>query len=96
MRLKYFPLRYGELLLPVVSKMLGVEILPCLSFVTEHMYLEVGYTNLNASVIANLIDLDPSSVPAPVSTGIAALDACAQFLGDCTELADRDSRKAQW
>ena len=89
------PLRYGKLLLTRCVEMLGAEILPCLSFVTEHIYLDVGHTNFNARVIAKLIDLDPSSMPALVSAGAAALDAYAQFLGDCTELADHDSREAQ-
>lgn len=89
------PLRYGELLLTRCVEILGSEILPCLSFVTEHIVLDVGHTNFNARVIAKLIEFDPSSVPALVSAGTAALDAYAQFLGDCTELADRDSRKVQ-
>ena len=75
--------------------MLGGDILPCLSFVTQHIYWDVGHTNFNARVIAKLIDLDPSSMPALVSAGTTALDAYAQFLGDCTELADQDSREAQ-
>ena len=84
------PMRYGELLLTRCVEMLGAEILPCLSFVTEHIYLDVGHTNFNARGIAKLIDLDPSSIPALVSAGTAALDAYAQFLG--AELADQDSR----
>ena len=88
-------LRYGELLLNRCVELLGAEILPCLSFVTEHIVLDVGHTNFNARAIAKLIDLDPSSMPALVSAGTATLDAYAQFLGDCTEFADRDSRKVQ-
>jgi hypothetical protein len=89
------PLRYGKLLLTRCVEMLGGDILPCLSFVTQHIYWDVGHTNFNARVIAKLIDLDPSSMPALVSAGTTALDAYAQFLGDCTELADQDSREAQ-
>src|SRR5260370_3085346 len=89
------PRRYGELLLTRCVEMLGADILPCLSFVTEHIYLDLGHTTFNPQVIAKLIDLDPSRMPALVSAGTAALDAYAQFLGDCTELADHDSREAQ-
>jgi hypothetical protein len=89
------PLRYGKLLLTRCVEMLGGDILPCLSFVTQHIYWDVGHTNFNARVIAKLIDVDPSSMPALVSAGTTALDAYAQFLGDCTELADQDSREAQ-
>jgi hypothetical protein len=89
------PLQYGELLLTRCVEMLGAEILPCLSFVTEHIYLDAGHTNFNARLIAKLIDIDHSSMPALVSAGTAALDAYAQFLGDCAELAHRGSRKTQ-
>ena len=43
------PLRYGELLLTRCVEMLGAEILPCLSFVTEHIYLDVGNWLLSES-----------------------------------------------
>jgi hypothetical protein len=89
------PLRYGQQLLNRCVEMLGVEILSCLSFVTEHIVLDVGHTNFNARVIANLIERIPWGMPALVSAGSAALDAYAQFLGDCVQLADRDSRRAQ-
>jgi hypothetical protein len=89
------PLRYGQLLLTRCVETLGAEILPCLSFVTEHIVLDVGHTNFNARIIASLIELIPWSMSALVSAGSAALDAYAQFLGDCVQLADRDSRKAQ-
>jgi hypothetical protein len=90
------PLRYGELLLTRCVEMLGADILPCLSFVTQHIYWDAGHTNFNARVIAKLIDLDPSSMSALVSAGTAALHAYAQFLGDCTELAEHDSCEARW
>ena len=93
--IEMLPLRYGKLLLTRCVEMLGADILPCLRFVTEHICWDVGHTNFNARVIAKLIDLDPSSMPALVSAGTAALNAYAQFLGDCTELADHDSREAQ-
>jgi hypothetical protein len=89
------PLRYGEPLLNRCVEMLGAEILPCLSFVTEHIVLDVGHTNFNARWIARLIGLRSSSTPALVSAGTAALDAYAEFLGDCVQLAERDSRKAR-
>jgi hypothetical protein len=39
------------------------------------------------------MDLSASSMPALVSAGTAALDAYAEFLGDCVLLANCDSRK---
>jgi hypothetical protein len=46
------PLRYGKLLLTRCVEMLGAEILPCLSFVTQHIYWDVEHTNFNARVIS--------------------------------------------
>jgi hypothetical protein len=89
------PLRYGEPLLNRCVKMLGAEILPCLSFVTEHIVLDVGHTNFNARLLAKVMGLSASSMPALVSAGTAALDAYAEFLGDCVLLANRDSRKTR-
>jgi hypothetical protein len=89
------PLRYGEPLLSRCVKMLGAEILPCLSFVTEHIVLDVGHTNFNARLLAKVMGLSASSMPALVSAGTAALDAYAEFLGDCVQLANCDSRKTR-
>jgi hypothetical protein len=89
------PLRYGDALLNRCVRMLGAEILPCLSFVTEHIALDVGQTNFNARAMSNLIELIPWSMPVLASAGSAVLDAYAEFLGDCVQLAGRDSRKVQ-
>jgi hypothetical protein len=50
---------------------------------------------LNARAISNLVELIPWSMPVLVSAGSAALDAYAEFLGDCVQLADQDSREVQ-
>jgi hypothetical protein len=69
--------------------------LPCLSFVTEHIVLDAGHTEFNARAITKLLNLMPACLPALVSTGTAILDAYAQFLTDCAQLAERDSRNSQ-
>ena len=89
------PLRFGEPFLSRCVEILGAQILPCLSFLTEHIVLDVGHTNFNARAISKLIELMPWSMSALVSAGSAALDAYSQFLSDCVQLADRDSRKVQ-
>ena len=58
---------------------------------TEHIVLDVGHTQFNARAIAKLLTLEPSSLPALVSAGTAVLDAYARFLGDCAQLAERQS-----
>jgi hypothetical protein len=89
------PMRYGELFVGRCIEVLGAGIFPCLSFVTEHIILDVGHTNFNARAIARLLDVRRACMPALVAAGTAILDAYAQFLADCAELADRDARKAQ-
>jgi hypothetical protein len=89
------PLRFGEPFLSRCVEILGAQILPCLSFLTEHIVLDVGHTNFNARLITKVIGLSATSITALVSAGTAALDAYAEFLGDCAQIAARDSRKAR-
>jgi hypothetical protein len=89
------PLRYGELFISHCLDVLGPEILPCLSFVTEHIISDVGHTDFNARAIGKLLDAMPGCLSALVSAGTAILDAYAQFLTDCAQLAARDSQSSQ-
>jgi hypothetical protein len=86
--IEQLPLRYGGLFVARCLEIFGPEILPRLSFVTEHIDLDIGHTKFNAQELAKLIDLIPDSLPALVAAGSAALDAYAQFLTDCVELAE--------
>jgi hypothetical protein len=86
--IEQLPLRYGGLFVSRCLELFGPEILPSLSFVTEHIDLDIGHTQFNAQELAKLIDRVPESLPALVAAGSAALDAYAQFLTDCVELAE--------
>lgn len=86
--IEQLPLRYGGLFVARCLEIFGPEILPGLSFVTEHIDLDIGHTKFNAQELAKLIDRIPDSLPALVAAGSAALDAYAQFLTDCVELAE--------
>jgi hypothetical protein len=93
--IEMIPARYGELLIARCVDILGPEILSCLSFVRQHLELDAAHTRFNARSIAKLVQLSPSRIPALVAAGTAALDAYAQFLDDCAQLAKRDSLKAR-
>ena len=93
--IEMIPLRYGDLLVARCVEILGAEILSCLSFVRQHIALDAAHTRFNARSIAKLVELSPSRVSALVSAGTAALDAYAQFIDDCVQLAKRDSRKVR-
>ena len=87
--IEQLPLRYGGLFVARCLEIFGPEILPSLSFVTEHIDLDIGHTEFNARQLSKLIDLLPESLPSLVAAGSAALDAYAQFLTDCVELAEK-------
>jgi N-acyl-L-homoserine lactone synthetase len=92
--IEQLPLRYGGLFLARCMEIFGPEILPSLSFVTEHIDLDIGHTHFNAQQLSKLMDLVPDSLPSLVEAGSAALDAYAQFLTDCVELAEDHCRSS--
>jgi hypothetical protein len=82
-------LRYGQQLMTNCIERLGRDILGCLSFLTDHVELDVGHTKLNARELEKFITHHPICVSALVAAGSAALDAYAQFLTDCLAYARR-------
>jgi hypothetical protein len=92
--IEQLPLRYGGLFIARCLEIFGSEILSSLSFVTEHIDLDVGHTKFNAQQLAKFIDSHPESLPALVEAGSSALDAYAQFLTDCVALAFEHSKAA--
>jgi hypothetical protein len=86
--IEQLPLRYGGLFVARCLEIFGPEILPRLSFVTEHIDLDIGHTHFNAQQLSKFIAQVPESLPHLVAAGGAALDAYAQFLSDCVELAE--------
>jgi Acetyltransferase (GNAT) domain len=87
-KIEQLPLRYGGLFVARCLEIFGPDILPSLSFVTEHIVLDIGHTKFNEQELGRLIDDIPESLPFLVAAGSTALDAYAQFLTDCVELAE--------
>jgi Acetyltransferase (GNAT) domain len=90
--IEQLPLRYGGLFVARCLEIFGPEILSSISFVTEHIDLDIGHTHFNEQQLSKLIDLHPEGFPSLVAAGGAALDAYAQFLTDCVELAENHCR----
>ena len=86
--IEQLPLRYGGLFVARCLEIFGPDILPSLSFVTEHIVLDIGHTKFNQQELGKLIDGIPESLPFLVAAGSTALDAYAQFLTDCVSLAE--------
>jgi len=90
--IEQLPLRYGGMFVSRCLEIFGPEILSSISFVTEHIDLDIGHTHFNEQQLSKLIDLHPEGLPSLVAAGGAALDAYAQFLTDCVELAENHCR----
>jgi hypothetical protein len=91
--IEMLPVRYGPIMVTSWVKRLGEEILGSLSFITEHIELDVGHTKFNSRQLEGLLERNPKALPALVSAGTDVLDAYAQFIADCLDLANRMRRE---
>jgi hypothetical protein len=66
---------------------LSPDILPCLTFLREHVEQDVGHTKVKARELEALLGDDPTRLTDLVAAGSEALDAYAQFLTDCRDLS---------
>jgi len=92
--IEMLPLRFGDLVLARCIELLGMDILSSLSFITQHIALDGAHTDLNAQMLTDLLEQAPWSLPALATAGSLALDAYADFLGDCVRLAEEHLRHA--
>lgn len=76
-------LAYGPRLIERCTGILGAGVLEAMSFLTDHVELDVGHTHFNRLQLSGLLNENPSFLPHLVSAGSAALDAYAMFLDDC-------------
>lgn len=84
----------GPDLLDNCVRLLGEDILRDLTFITEHVELDVGHTAFNRRQLGGLLDEHPDFLPALVDTGSRALDAYGGFLSDCVDLGQGILRRA--
>jgi len=81
------PVRYGPILVKFCVERLGKEILGGLSFITEHIVLDVGHTKFNSRQLEKALERNPDSLPTMVAAGTDVLDAYGAFLSDCLQTA---------
>jgi hypothetical protein len=79
--------RHGAPLLGHCAKILGADTVHGLSFLEEHVAVDVGHTKFNASQLNGFLKERPDGLAPLVTAGTAALDTYAAFLGDCLRLA---------
>jgi hypothetical protein len=80
---------YGPALLKRCGDLSGPEILDGLSFLQDHVALDVGHTHFNRLQLSRLLGERLEFLPELVSAGSAALQAYVMFLDDCLTLASR-------
>ena len=74
---------HGARFLQHCARRLGGDVVAGLSFLEEHVALDVGHTKFNARELGKLLQAHPGFLEALAAAGSAALQAYAQFLADC-------------
>lgn len=74
---------YGPRLIERSTRVLGDPILEGLSFLRDHVTLDVGHTHLNRVQLSRLLEEHPDFLLCLVAAGSDVLDAYAAFLDDC-------------
>jgi hypothetical protein len=92
--IELLPVELGSKFIENCARLLGQEILKCMTFATSHVEFDVGHTKFNAHFLGNLIVQDPARLRPLATAGAAALDAFVQHLDECMELAVTLCRKS--
>lgn len=75
--------RFGPPLLDQCKRLLGPSILEGLSFLVEHVALDVGHTHFNEAELDSLLLSNPGCAGPLADAGVAALAAYGNFLTEC-------------
>ena len=78
----------GPHLMSNVARVLGRETLDGLSFLKEHVQLDVGHTALNTLMMEELLQVMPENARALAELGARALDIYLRFIEDCLQSAE--------
>ena len=81
--IEQLPVAFGALMISNWAQRLGQDITNSLSFVREHIVLDVGHTAFNRKLLQGLLESGPRYLPVLVEAGSSILDAYAEFLTDC-------------
>ena len=86
--IELLPVQYGQRFVENCVRLLGREILECMSFATSHIEFDVGHTKFNAQFLGRMIFDSPDRLAPLVKAGAAALDAFGEHLTECLTLAE--------
>jgi hypothetical protein len=84
--IEMLPVQFGPPLLERCRAVLGSAITAGLSFLHEHITLDVAHTRFNEHQLEKLLQSNPAYLEPLVRAGGAALAAYGTFLNDCLEL----------
>ena len=86
--IEMLPLRHGPQLIEQCNRLLSPEVSKGLSFLTEHIVVDVGHSKFNARQMERLIAERGDDVPVLIEAGSSVLAAYAEFLCDCMSAAE--------
>ena len=81
--IELLPVELGPPFIENCVRLLGPEILQCMTFVTSHVEFDVGHTKFNAHFLGAFMRDDPRRMPVLVAAGAAALAAFGDHLTEC-------------
>ena len=80
---------FAPRLIEQCKRVLGDDVMNSLTFIKEHVELDVGHTALNEVMLNKLLGQAPEHAVTIGKTGARALDIYLRFYGDCMEKAKR-------
>lgn len=85
---------FGPRQIALCKELLGPEIMQRLSFIQEHVDLDVGHTAYNRRLMGTLLEERPEAAPRLARLGVQALLAYIEFFGECLAAARGDEARA--
>jgi hypothetical protein len=84
---------FGPRLMQQCRRVLAPELLAGLSFIKEHVAVDVGHTALNEKLMGRLLLLRPDAAARLSAIGSEALRIYVRFFGECLAVAQRDAAR---
>lgn len=86
----------GKAFIALCRKVLGPEVLDGLSFIREHVAIDVGHTAFNTRLMDRLLTSRPECAERLAEIGSEALRTYVEFFAECLGVATYDVSRAQW
>ncbi|MCY1076286.1 hypothetical protein [Archangium lansingense] len=84
----FLAVQFGPRLMQQVETVLGKEVADKLSFLNEHVVVDVGHTMLNEKMLQDAITRSPEQGRIYAEAGARAMNTYIRFLGDCLHIAE--------